>query len=267
MSHERPTHLDIFSGIGGFAIAAQWAGFKTVAFCEKDVRCRRFLERTWNLTCHDDIRTMPAIRYRGVSLLTGGPPCQPASRAGNQGGEGDDRWLWPEALRVLEEAKPDAVVFENPLGILDVGIDGILSEMGRIGYEVQPFDIPACGVDSPQLRHRIWIVGFLAHGNEPRRESVGISGSGELERACRNQPNGCAQVDLAYGDLAHDEEQGSQGHRRRGMGDGTLRRENQDRSTTACGQSDLAYAGCVRTDAWWNSEPEKMRRTNVTPCA
>jgi DNA (cytosine-5)-methyltransferase 1 len=114
-------HLDIFSGIGGFALAAQWAGFKTVAFCESDARCRAFLEKRWALPVHPDIRKLDGRNYTGISLVTGGPPCQPTSRAGKQGGEGDDRWLWPEALRVLGEAKPDCVVFENPPGILERG--------------------------------------------------------------------------------------------------------------------------------------------------
>lgn len=167
---ERPKHLDLFSGIGGFALAARWAGFETVAFCEADSRCREFIGRTWGIPVEPDIRKLDGRRYAGISLLTGGPPCQPASRAGKQGGEKDDRWLWGEALRVLDEAKPDCVVFENPPGILDVGIDGILSEMGRLGYEVQLFDIPACAVDSPHLRHRIWIVGFLADAKREGRK-------------------------------------------------------------------------------------------------
>lgn len=164
--NEKPTHFDLFSGIGGFAIAARAAGFETVAFCEADERCRTFLEKTWCKTVHPDIRTFDAKPYRGISLLTGGPPCQPASRAGKQGGAGDDRWLWPQALRVLGEAEPDCV---NPPGIADVGLDGILSEMGGLGYEVQVFDIPACAVDSPQLRHRFWIVGFLADADKRRK--------------------------------------------------------------------------------------------------
>ena len=167
---EQPTHLDLFSGIGGFAIAAEEAGFKTIAFCEIEERCAKFLETEWGLPVERDIRKLDGRKYRGISLLTGGPPCQPASRAGKQGGAGDDHWLWEPALRVLDEAKPDCVVFENPPGILDVGLDGILSEMGRSGYEVQCFDIPACAVDSPQLRHRIWIVGFLADSERERRQ-------------------------------------------------------------------------------------------------
>lgn len=186
---DAPEHLDLFSGLGGFAVAAQAAGFKTVAFCEKDRRCREFLSKTWGLPVHDDIDTLDGRQYRGVSIVTGGPPCQPASRAGKQGGTGDDRWKWPAAIRVLFESEADCFVYENPLGILDlaeyresppVGSDGfalgdhgdiftrtgsgkLLEIVGQIeagGYEVQPIAVPACAVNSPQLRMRIWIVGF-----------------------------------------------------------------------------------------------------------
>lgn len=224
MRDERPTHLDLFSGLGGFAIAAREAGFETIAFCESDDRCAAFLEKTWALPVERDVRQLNGRQYRGVSLLTGGPPCQPASRAGKQGGESDDRWLWGEALRVLAEAEPDSVVFENPPGILDVGIDGILSEMDRLGYEVQPFDIPACAVGSPQLRHRIWIVGFRKLADAEREQSGGNEpGRGSQERAA-DRRDGASYV-------AHSSEPGRE-------------RGNPERGPDGCGpehrQTDLA---------------------------
>lgn len=106
-----------------------------------------------------DIRDFDGTKWRGRWLLTAGVPCQPSSRAGKRRGADDDRWLWPQALRVLEEANPTWCIFENPPGIDDVGLGGILVEMERLGYEVQPFDIPACAINSPQLRHRYYIVG------------------------------------------------------------------------------------------------------------
>lgn len=184
MSDERPGHVDLFSGLGGFTIAAEWAGFQTLAMCEKDPRCRAFLQRRWGIPVVEDVNNFDGRRYRGIPLLTGGPPCQDASRTGKQRGARGDRWLWPQALRVLAETQALSFVFENPSGILDVGIDGILSEMEGLGYAVQPFDIPACGVGAPHIRHRIWFVGFRSdlgharrhangaeHRNEPRRKS------------------------------------------------------------------------------------------------
>ena len=155
-----PTHLDLFSGLGGFALAAHWAGYRTLAFCEIDPKARAFLSRAWGIRVEPDIRALDGRKYRGVTLLTGGPPCQPASRAGDQRGEADHRWLWGEALRVLEEANPRECLFENPIGIEDVGLDRILSQMEGIGYEIALFRIPACAVNSPQLRDRYWIAGF-----------------------------------------------------------------------------------------------------------
>ena len=91
-------------------------------------------------------------------MLTAGVPCQPASRAGKQRGTEDDRWLWPEALRVLAEVEPRWALFENPAGIYDVGIDGILSDLAGCGYEVGLCEIPACAVNAPHRRNRVWII-------------------------------------------------------------------------------------------------------------
>lgn len=205
-------HVDLATGLGGFTLAAHWAGFRTVAMCEIDRRRRAFLQKTWGIEVDPDLRTFDGTRYRGVELLTGGFPCQPVSRAGKRRGKADDRWLWDEGLRVLAEAEPDSVLFENPVGIIDMGIDGILSEMERIGYEVQPFDIPACAVDSPQLRHRIWIVGFRAvaysgngddHGGRgPIGETASISG----EHRARRQPRQSCRTDAPLRDMANDGE-------------------------------------------------------------
>ena len=153
-------HIDLFTGLAGFTLACHWNGIQTEVMCEKDERCRRFLERTWpGIPIIDDIRDFDGTEWRGRFLLTGGVPCQPASRAGKQGGKGDMRWLWPEAIRVVGEALPRWCLFENPPGIYDVGIDRILSDLEGIGYETGIIEIPACAVNAPQLRQRVWIVG------------------------------------------------------------------------------------------------------------
>lgn len=158
--------LDLFTGLAGFTLAAHevWGDdLETVSFVEIDRRCREFLARAWpGVPIHDDIKTLDAKKWRGtIDLLTGGVPCQPASRAGKQRGKEDDRWLWDQALRVCEECLPTWCLFENPPSIGDVGLDGILSALEGIGYETQTIDIPACAVNSPQLRHRYWIICWL----------------------------------------------------------------------------------------------------------
>ena len=132
------------------------------------------LEKAWpGVAQHADVRQFDGRPYAGAFLLTGGVPCQPASRAGKQGGRADDRWLWGEAVRVLAEVRPAWAVFENPAGIADVGLDGILADVGRCGYEVGLADIPACAVGAPHGRARFWIIcrrSGVADADEPGRQ-------------------------------------------------------------------------------------------------
>ena len=199
MSHEQPTHLDLFSGIGGFALAARWAGFRTVAFCEIEPYAQAILKSRFGAVmadakgirehrkhgyhsgsaCKDgyglhesnsrspsiyaDIRTIDGTRYRGAALLTGGFPCQPFSVAGKRAGAADDRFLWPEMLRVVSEARPAWVLGENVAGIIGMELDRVLSDLEGIGYSVWPLVIPACAVDARHRRDRVWI---MAHSND-----------------------------------------------------------------------------------------------------
>lgn len=175
-------HLDLFSGIGGFALAASWAWprHEVVAFCEKDPFCRQVLRKHWpTAPIVEDIRNLDGSDYANVDLLTGGFPCQPASAAGKRGGTQDDRWLWPEMLRVIQEAHPRFVLGENVPGLvsLDAGLvfERVLLDLEDAGYEAWPFVIPACGVGAPHRRDRVWIVAY-ASGEQVQRHG----GSGQL---------------------------------------------------------------------------------------
>lgn len=155
--------LDLFSGIGAWTLAADALQIQTAAMCENNPRKIAFLKEVWpNIPIYDDIKTFPADEFVGrIDIASAGVPCQPASRAGKQRGAEDDRWLWDETIAVVKIVRPWCCVFENPPGIEDVGLDGILAEVEAIGYEIGPiFDIPACAVNSPQLRQRYYIVGF-----------------------------------------------------------------------------------------------------------
>jgi DNA (cytosine-5)-methyltransferase 1 len=157
--NENPTHLDLFSGIGGFALAAGWAGFETVGFCDNEPYAQAVLKKHWpNVPIHGDIKTLDGTAYRGVTLLTGGFPCQPFSNAGKRRGKDDDRYLWPQMLRVIQEARPDWIVGENVVGIIGLALDQVCSDLEAEGYEVEPIIIPACGVDAPHRRNRVWII-------------------------------------------------------------------------------------------------------------
>jgi DNA (cytosine-5)-methyltransferase 1 len=173
--NEKPTHLDLFSGIGGFALAARWAGFETVGFCDNEPYAQAVLKKHWpNVPIHGDIKTLDGTAYRGITLLTGGFPCQPFSCAGEQRGKDDDRYLWPQMLRVIQEARPAWIVGENVAGIIDLALEQVCSDLEACGYEVEPIIIPACGVDAPHRRNRIWVIaggGHMADTSSTRRET------------------------------------------------------------------------------------------------
>ena len=171
MRNEKPTHLDLFSGIGGFALAAGWAGFETVGFCDNEPYAQAVLKKHWpDVPIHGDIKALDGTAYRGVTLLTGGFPCQPFSNAGKRRGKDDDRYLWPQMLRVIQEARPAWIVGENVVGIIGLALDQVCSDLEAEGYEVEPIIIPACGVDAPHRRNRVWVVAHTEQSRWGSRE-------------------------------------------------------------------------------------------------
>ena len=171
------THLDLFSGIGGFALAAKWNGYRTLAFCDNEPYAQAVLKKHWpDVPCHKDIREVRGDLYAGVTLLTGGFPCQPFSVAGKQRGKGDDRYLWPEMLRVIREARPAWIIGENVAGIVNMALDQVHTDLEAEGYEVESLIIPACAVDALHKRDRAWIIA--------NAQGIGIQGlrtSGQQE--------------------------------------------------------------------------------------
>lgn len=159
-------HLDLFSGIGGFALAARWAGIDTVAFCEIDGFPRKVLAKNFpGVPIHGDIKDLDGNQYEGIDIITGGYPCQPFSVAGSQKAEKDDRHLWPEMFRIISQAKPAWVICENVPGHIKLGLDKVLHDLEGIGYTAQPFIIPALATGKPHRRDRIYIVAYsTGHG-------------------------------------------------------------------------------------------------------
>lgn len=151
-------HLSLFSGIGGLDLAAEWAGFRTVAFVERDKYCQRVLAKHWpEVPIFGDVCTFDASGY-GPTVISGGFPCQPFSVAGKRLGEDDHRALWPEYLRIIKECRPAWVVGENVAGIIDMALDNVLADLEGVGYSARAFDIPACAVGADHQRRRIFIV-------------------------------------------------------------------------------------------------------------
>jgi DNA (cytosine-5)-methyltransferase 1 len=162
------THGSLFSGIGGFDLAAQWCGWTNVFQCENDPFCQRVLKYHFPKTIlYEDIKETDFTRHRGtIDVISGGFPCQPFSDAGKRKGTDDDRYLWPEMLRVIHEIQPTWVVAENVNGLLTIEkglvFERVCADMEAEGYEVQAFIIPACAVGAPHRRERVWIIANRA---------------------------------------------------------------------------------------------------------
>lgn len=149
--------LDLFSGIGGFSLAAQKAGFEIVGFSEIDKFCSKVLEKNFpGIINFGDIKKLNFEEH--VHVITGGFPCQPYSIAGKRKGKEDERHLWPEFYRIIRQSKPCWIVAENVTGIINMELDNILSDLENEGYETGAFIIPACGANAPHRRDRIWII-------------------------------------------------------------------------------------------------------------
>ena len=207
-------HGSLFSGIGGFDLAAEWMGWENAFHCEWDDFGTKVLNYYWpNAKSYGDITKTDFMEWRGrIDILTGGFPCQPFSTAGKRKGKEDDRYLWPEMLRAIREIQPTWVIGENVGGIIsmvqprdevEVGcqaslleedyftqkdqeyvVETVCSDLEREGYSVQPFLIPACAIGAPHRRDRVWFVakntkcdGLLQREPEQERAKNGQFGN------------------------------------------------------------------------------------------
>jgi DNA (cytosine-5)-methyltransferase 1 len=183
--------LDLFSGIGGFSLGLERAGMTTVAFCEVDPWCRRVLAKHWpDVPCFDDVRTLKGEDVGSVQLICGGYPCTPFSQAGKRRGAEDDRHLWPEMFRIIKDIRPAWVICENVAGHVSMGLDDVLSDLEGEGYTCWPIVIPACAVDAPHRRDRVWIVADANNaGRKQQRRPKPIGQEhATAQRGCRWLP-------------------------------------------------------------------------------
>ena len=177
---KKKTHLDLFSGIGGFALAARWAGIETMQFVENEEFAQKVLTKNFpGVPIHDDIKTYRANGIVSPFLLTGGYPCQPFSQAGKRRGQNDDRHLWPEMFRVIQECRPTFVLAENVSGHIKLGLEEVLTDLESENYQSQVFHIGAVAKDAPHRRMRVWIVANSQYspdrtngGEEREEESI-----------------------------------------------------------------------------------------------
>jgi len=170
------THFSLFSGIGGLDLAAEWAGFQTVGQCEWADYPTKVLEKHWpDVPRWRDIRSVTAESFRErtgmrtVDVISGGFPCQPFSVAGKRKGKEDDRYLWPEMLRVISELQPPWVIGENVAGIVTMALDQVLFDLESLNYTCQAIIIPACAVNAPHRRDRTAIMAWNSNGGHEQK--------------------------------------------------------------------------------------------------
>ncbi|HEA67820.1 MAG TPA: DNA cytosine methyltransferase [Desulfobacterales bacterium] len=176
-------HGSLYSGIGGWLLSAQWAGINNVFTCEIDKFCNKVIDKNFpeipKENRHHDIKETDFTQYaRRIDILSTSDPCQPFSFAGKRGGTTDDRFLWPETIRVIREVKPPFVVFENVPGFISMAFETVASDLEAEGYTVESFIIPACSVGAWHRRDRLWII---AYSNEQYDDLPGLR-TGEISQ-------------------------------------------------------------------------------------
>ncbi len=223
-NHTPVKHGSLFSGIGGFDLAAEWMGWENIFNCEWEEFPRKVLKHHFpNAKQYGDIKEFNASTYAGrIDILTGGFPCQPYSTAGKRKGKEDERHLWPEMLRVIRECSPRYIVGENVRGLVNwnggMVFEEVCADLEAHGYSVQPFILPACAVNAPHRRDRVW---FVAYSNQYRQqesrrmpkhdESFGVK-CGTYSPTCgKEQIRPSTDSDDKGGSNGHGEIQGTDG--------------------------------------------------------
>ena len=248
------THLSLFSGIGGLDLAAEMASFRTVGQCEWADYPTKVLEKHWpDVPRWRDIRTLTGESFyektglRTVDVISGGFPCQPFSVAGKRRGKEDDRYLWPEMLRVISELRPAWVVGENVAGIVNMALDQVYADLENEGYTVQALIIPACAVDAPHRRDR---TAILAYTNFARQQGCEQHGT-PCDREPRCAVSECGEA-VSYAD----------------NGCRTLRRDGEFPAVEKTATSWADHRGRAPeyvTGEWWPAEPNVGRVANGVP--
>ena len=192
-------HGSLFSGIGGFDLAAEWMGWENIFHCEWNEFGQRVLKHHFpKALSYADITKTDFNVHRGrISVLSGGFPCQPYSGAGKRLGKEDERHLCPEMLRAIREIQPRWVVGENVLGLTNwnggLVFEEVQADLEAEGYEVQPFILPACAVNAPHVRQRVWFCAYSTNSDNGSgsKDTIPARGkeSDELYGLSRNAPD------------------------------------------------------------------------------
>jgi len=249
-------HVDLCSGIGGFALGFEWAELSSpVLFCDIEPWSRKILAKHWpDVPIAEDVKELandPDGLIPDCDILTAGYPCQPFSLAGERRGTEDDRHIWPYILSIVKAKRPSWCVFENVYGHVSMGLDEVLSDLEGEGYAARPFIVPACAADAPHRRDRVWIIGRnVADANVIHRGTV------EEPRKPKGQARGKSSGDSG-GNVAYTASKRQQGSRLHGR----PKHQTQDQD----GQADRADNSSQGNAQFWLPEPPVGRVANGIP--
>jgi len=278
-------HGSLFSGIGGWNIAADEMGWETVFNCEIDSFCQRVLKYYWpKAKLYEDIKKTDFSKWKGqIDILTNSFPCQGFSLAGKRKGTKDNRYLWPESLRAIQEIQPEWVISENVPGIINIEggmvFEQVHADLEASGYEIITFILPACGVGAWHRRDRIWIVAYK--NSNKRNTDKGKSNTktnrwNYTRRICKDVPDTestkCEQSGDTWTrrdrftnsckDVPHTDNQGSQRRNGRELSECSIKQSfgkgnTQDNGTD--GQSESRLGRMVDGLSPWLDEPDIPR--------
>jgi len=241
-------HVDLCSGIGGFALGFQWAGLsKPVLFCDIEPWSRKVLAKHWpDVPIATDVKELANDPDRNVpdcDILTAGYPCQPFSHAGKRLGQADDRHIWPYILQIVAQKRPAWCSFENVYGHVSMGLDQVLLDLEGQGYASRTFIVPACAVDAPHRRDRVWII---AHTDSDREPNGPVNGSqGQRLQSSAD----VADTESLIGDGGEHRKFTEEGERQGELGgEGSLRRK-----------ADVADTDSARCKEQRRSEPAQAK--------
>lgn len=250
--------IELFAGIGGIALAAEWVGIETVAFCERDPFCQKVLKKHWpDVPIFDDVKTLnrEVLEEAGIiepggtiDIISGGFPCQPFSAAGRKKGREDDRDLWPEMFRIIQELKPTWVVGENVANFVNMELERTCTDLESEGYETQTFIIPACGVDAKHQRNRTFVVAYS--DSVKQRPGDGFQQSERNTARERTSDSGALE---SFKTLAYPDCKGLEGCENTGEISGKRKEWHQQ------------FARCSKTGTTWPTEPNVGRVAHGVP--
>ena len=176
--HDQLRLLSVCTGIGGADLAAQWTGAIEIAGqIEIDAFCLQVLEQHWpHVKRLRDLKEVQGDEFGRIDLMVAGLPCQPFSSAGKQHGTNDDRYLWPEMLRIVKAIRPSWVLLENVDDFTYMALDIVQADLESQGYAVQAFVLPACATGAPHIRERCFVVAYSNRLGESGQESASANG-------------------------------------------------------------------------------------------